>query len=1024
MASHPRVFTIPASEPFLPTLIEALLQDQLGLGFKPDGDPLSLACATIYLPTRRACRQAQKIFLEVLKSDAAILPRIVPVGDVDEDELAFAEAASGENADATLELPEALGGLERKMLLAELILKWAGSPEMRGDGDFSLVANSPASALSLAGELARLIDDMTMRQVAWDRLDDLVPHDLDAFWQKTLRFLKIARDYWPARLKEEGRIEPAERRDRLIAAEAKRLAGHKGPVIAAGSTGSIPATASLLATIATLPHGALVLPGLDTDLDEATWNIIGDDGDSEPIHAHPQFAMAGLLARIGVVRGGVITLGGSKPHGRERLASEALRPAAASELWRDILGKPDFVAHADRAMADIAVIEAANAEEEALAIAVTLREAMEDSGKTAALVTPDRALARRVLAALARWNVPVDDSGGDALADTPAGVFARLAAEAALQGLPPVTMLALLKHPMCRFDAGAVSSLERAVLRGPRPKTGTAGLQHALAAFREELDKLRRGEPSGLHRSEPRTFLVDAQLEAAGDLVARLKLALAPLETIAKEAHTFAAIAERHQQVLLALGGATEELEQAFDEIIETGSLAIEPVDYAELFHAALADRKVRRPEADVRVRIYGAIESRLQSVDRLVLGGLVEGVWPPETRADPWLSRPMRHQLGLDLPERRIGLSAHDFAQALGAREVILTRAAKLGGAPTVASRFVQRLAAVAGEARWQAALGRGKTYADLARKLDDVGPAKSWPRPEPRPPLAARPRQLSVTEIEDWLRDPYTIYAKRVLKLQALDAIDTPPGAADRGSLIHDSIGEFATTYPDAMPDDPVAAMREIGERRFRPLADFPEAKAFWWPRFLRIAEWLARFEIARRAKLSRFDAEIGGSVVIPFGAEEFKLTVRADRIEHLKDGSFAVLDYKTGAPPTERQVRTGLSPQLTLEAAILRQGGFKDIASGASVAQLVYVRLRGGAVAGEEQRLAYKQGGTPDEDADTALAKLTKLVAQFADPATPYYSLLHPMWSNHYGTYDHLARVQEWSLTGATNEDPLFE
>jgi ATP-dependent helicase/nuclease subunit B len=328
-----------------------------------------------------------------------------------------------------------------------------------------------------------------------------------------------------------------------------------------------------------------------------------------------------------------------------------------------------------------------------------------------------------------------------------------------------------------------------------------------------------------------------------------------------------------------------------------------------------------------------------------------------------------------------------------------------------------------VAGATRWQTALDRGAEYAELARKLDDAGPGKPWPRPAPKPPLAARPRQLSVTEIEDWLRDPYTIYAKRVLRLQPLDAVDTPPGASDRGTLIHDSIGEFAKTYPDAMPDDPVAAMREIGERHFRPLADFPEAKAFWWPRFLRIAEWLARFETARRTRLARFDAEIGGSIPIPFGSEEFKLTVRADRIEHLKDGRFAVLDYKTGAPPSDRQVLTGLSPQLTLEAAILRQGGFKDIPPGAAVADLVYVRLRGGAVPGELLPVKIKDG-TPDEHADLALSKLTKLVATFADPATPFYSLLHPMWTTHYGTYDHLARVQEWSLTGATNEDPVFE
>jgi ATP-dependent helicase/nuclease subunit B len=1024
MALIPRVFTIPASAPFLLTLIKALMEDRLGLGFKPGPDPLALAAATIYLPTRRACRLAQKIFLDVLKRDAAILPRIVPIGDVDEDELAFAEAAIGETGGTALDLPDAIEGLERKVLLAQLILKWAATPEMRGDRNLSLVANSPAGALALAGDLARLMDDMVTRQVPWDRLDGLVPTDMDEFWQKTLRFLKIAREYWPAVLKEKGRIEPAQRRDTLIAAEAERLETSAGPVIAAGSTGSIPATATLLATIAKLPHGALVLPGLDTDLDEATWKMIASrDADSEAAHGHPQFAMSAFLQKIGIVRDSVIALAPPEPHGRERLASEALRPAAASELWQERLADAGFAAHADAALTSVAVIEAANAEEEALAIAVALREAVDDPGRSAALVTPDRALARRVLAAMARWNVPVDDSGGDALSYTPAGVFARLAAEAALGGLAPVTLLALLKHPSCKFDAAAVSTLERAILRGPRPKAGTAGLQHALQTFRQELEKLRRKETSSLHRSDPRAWLTDAELDAATGLVTDLKAVLEPLESLPPGPQPFRALAARHLTTLAALGDVTEELANAFDEIDEAGSLPIEPKDYIELFHAAIADTKVRRPEADVRVRIYGPLEARLQPVDRLVLGGLVEGVWPPETRGDPWLSRPMRHELGLDLPERRIGLSAHDFAQALGAPEVILTRAAKLGGAPTVASRFVQRLAAVAGETRWNAAIERGTRYAVLARKLDETLKANPVTRPEPRPPLAARPRRLSVTEIEHWLRDPYTIYAKHVLRLQPLDAIDTAPGAADRGNLIHDTVGEFARTFPQSMPDDAVAALKDIGARHFQPLADFPEARAFWWPRFLRIAEWLARFEIARRARLSRFDAEIGGSIAIPFSTEEFNLTVRADRIECLKDGRYAVLDYKTGAPPSDKQVLSGLSPQLTLEAAILRQGGFKGIPPGETVAELVYVRLRGGAVAGELLPVKIKDG-TPNDHADLALSKLSKLVAKFAEPATPYYSLLHPMWTTHYGTYDHLARVQEWSLSGNETEVDPFE
>ena len=1024
MALKPRVFNIPASAAFLPTLIGALMNDRLGLGFKPGSDPLALAGVTIYLPTRRACRLAQKIFLDVLKSDAAILPRIVPIGDVDEDEIAFAHAATGAVADAALDLPEALDGLERKVLLAQLILKWAARPGLRGEGGVSLVANSPAAALALAGDLARLMDDMVTRQVPWNELNKLVPDDLAKFWQATLEFLKIGGEQWPEVLKIYGRIEPADRRDRLIAAEAERLKKHTGPVIAAGSTGSIPATATLLATIAALPQGAVVLPGLDTDLDDATWRMIASDADVEASHGHPQFAMQALLQKIGVGRGDVTALAEPAADGRERLMSEALRPAAASDLWQDRLGKDGFPAHADTALANVAMIEAANAEEEALAIAVALREAMETPGKTAALVTPDRSLARRVLAALARWNVAVDDSGGDALADTPAGVFARLVAEAAFGGLAPVTLLALLKHPACKLDMSATATLERAILRGTRPKRGTAGLEAALNNFRQELAKYRRKEPSWFHRTDPRVEITERELDAAADLVAKLKAALTPLESLPPGPQPFSAIAGQHAQALLALGQITGELAEAFDEIAAAGALAIEPRDYAELFEAAIADRKVRRPEADVRVRIYGAIESRLQHVGRLVLGGLVEGVWPPETRSDPWLSRPMRQQLGLDLPERRIGLSAHDFAQALGAPEVILTRAAKQSGAPTVASRFVQRLAAVAGD-RWKDVLERGARYTALARQLDGAPlKARPLPRPEPRPPREARPTSLSVTEIETWLRDPYSIYARHILGLRPLDDIDAPPGARDRGTVVHGAIGDFTLKFKDKLPDDVVGELLRLGETHFSSLQDFPDAKAFWWPRFKRVADWFAGFESKRRGGIARLDAEIDGRLEIPVGDRVFILRARADRIEHRKDGRFAILDYKTGRTSSAKEVRSGLAPQLSLEGAILRAGRFGDIPQGGSIAEFMYVSLRGVNPPGEEKTMEWKDT-TPDAVADTAAKRLAGLVLKFDDPDTPYRSRERPQFMRRGpGDYDHLSRTREWSLFGDADDEGAAE
>jgi len=1019
---HPNVFTIPASAPFLPTLIGALKDGTLIGGF-PGADPLALARATLFLPTRRVCALARETFLDVLGTDAAVLPRIVPLGDIDEDELAFADTAGGAGA---LELPEALGGLERRLLLAQLVLKWAEQLTPK-PGEPPLIVHSPAAALALADDLARLIDDMTTRQVSWERLNTLVPDNFDKYWQLTLGFLKIAGEYWPAQLAEKDRLDPADRRDRLIEAERLRLAAHDGPVIAAGSTGSMPATAKLLATIASLPQGAVVLPGLDTHLDDPAWTLIGGamEGDrivAAPASGHPQLAMHALLRRIGIARDEVTRL--ATPSPRARLVSEAMRPSGATERWATRVDE----ATRDAALDSVAVIEAANAEEEALAIAIALREAVHDS-KSAALVTPDRALARRVTAALGRWNIEADDSGGDALAETEAGVFARLVAAAALEGLEPVTLLALLKHARFRLGAAAgaharaVATLELAVLRGPRPRAGSKGLAHALKTF--------RANQSTLHRSDPRAKLAADDLDAAEALVAAFGAVLAPLEAV--RAQPFTAIAALHAAALRALSKDDAGVEAAFAETdgaelgrafadigTQTSGLHVKTGDYAELFEAAIADRTCRRAgRPGARVQIFGPLEARLVGVDRVVLGALVESVWPPETRSDPWLSRPMRLELGLDLPERRIGLSAHDFAQLLGTPDVILTRAAKLGGAPTVASRFVQRLAAVAGEGHWNAARARGEKYLHWARDLDHADTIVPAKRPRPTPPREARPLQLSVTQVEDLLRDPYTIYARHILKLSPLDAVDTPPGARDRGTVIHGAIGDFTEFYANGLPPDPLAALLALGERHFATLQDYPEARAFWWPRFQRIAHWFVAWEAERRAQARELFAEVNARLEIPLGDRTFRLTTRADRIERLADERYAILDYKTGATPTEKQVRTGLSPQLTLEGAILRAGAFPNIPKGISLAEYVYVAVRGGDPAGEAKPIEFKEGD-PNSHADDALARLIAILAKFEDEETPYRSLVSPMWKTRYGDYDHLARVKEWSATGGVDDD----
>jgi ATP-dependent helicase/nuclease subunit B len=604
-------------------------------------------------------------------------------------------------------------------------------------------------------------------------------------------------------------------------------------------------------------------------------------------------------------------------------------------------------------------------------------------------------------------------------------------------------LLALLKHPLCRLGStpgahtAAIEALELALLRGTRPQAGTKGLALDFARFRGELVKLRNNETSSLHGSERRARLQDSQLDRVRTLIAALQAALAPMESLSvTRPYDLTEIAARHREVLIALsedadgiagafeGQAGLALASAFDDLLAAqrqSGLSVTLPDYPEVFQTAFADRAVRRPEkTGAALHIYGPLESRLMQADRVIAGGLIEGVWPPTPRTDSWLSRPMRHELGLDLPERRIGLSAHDFAQLLGAEDVILSHAAKAGGAPAVASRFLHRLEAVAGQARWEAARQAGAQYVHFALALDAPDEVKPVAQPAPTPPRATRPLRLSVTAIEDWLRDPYTIYARHILKLEALDPVDMPLSAADRGSAIHDALGDFTKSFAEDLPADPTRVLREIGQKYFAPLMERPEARALWWPRFQRIIQWFSEWEAARRGDIAAIDAEIRGEIPIHLdNGRTFFLSARADRIERRGDRRFVILDYKTGQPPTGKQVRMGLSPQLTLEAAILREGGFEGIEAGSSVGELAYVRISGNNPPGEHTalklRIRNETPQPPDEAADYALAQLEVLIRKFENETEPYRSLNLPMWTNRYGSYDDLARIKEWSAAG---------
>ena len=1019
-ATRPRVFTIPPSAPFLPTLAAALLDGKLVPGFTPRGDPLALASATVFLPTRRAARALATAILQATGGEATVLPRIMPLGDVDEDALAFAE-------DAPLARPRAADPLTRKLVLARLVRHWAAQlPAATGD-EARLIASSPAAAIAFADSLARLFDDLIIAGVSFDDLRKVVPPELDRYWEKSFEFLQIAHQGWFAYLAERGLADPTKRRDELIAREAKRIAADgDGPVIAAGSTGSLPAVANLLAAITRRPDGAVVLPGLDRDLDDESYALI--DGE-EPSPGHPQFGLKRLLGRLGISRREVEPLAVPAIPMREKLLSEAFRPAATTDRWRDrakALSADDIGA----ALADVTLVEASDPREEALTVALILRETLEDPGKNAALVTPDRALARRVAAELSRWNIAIDDSAGLPLAATEAGRLARLAASAAAERLAPLPLVALLRHPLAQLATTAeIDALERAVLRGPRPAAGIDGLVRAIAELRT----------SKFHKRDARAKLSETDWQMAADLAARIGKALEPLLALADaRPRPFADLVQAHKNVLAGINSgltaSTADDAKALTNVLETLAKASDDAtaatlaEYADMLPALLAEPHVRPPfDPHARVRILGPLEARLLDVDRVVLAGLNEGSWPPDVHSDAWLNRPMRRELKkLDLPERRIGLSAHDFVQSMGPGKVVLTRARRDSGVETVQSRFLHRLAALVPEAEWDAVKRRGNRYLAIARTFEQTLEAKPIERPRPTPPLAARPSHLSVREIEDLVRDPYTIYARHVLGLTPLEPIDAEPGARERGTLLHEALARFVEAYPDRLPPDALAALLAIGRRTFAALDGFPGIHAVWWPRFERVAEWFVARETERRESVASTRVEASGRIVIELGDRSFTLSARADRIDLLANRSVAVLDYKTGEPPGVIEALVGLAPQLPLEAAIARRGGFDGIAANTTVSQIAVVRLSGGNPPGKVMDFDFTKGpakktaerlkiATLDDFAEHSLARLTALLLAFARLDQPYHSMPRPKWRLRYGAYDHLARVKEWSIVG---------
>jgi len=1009
--SH-KVFTIAGNDGFADMLAAGLMGDGISVimggktGLSPGADdPAFLSKLTVLLPNRRAARALAESFLRHSGGRPMLLPAMVPIGDIDEEEFDFTGGAGLAGA-ADAELAPALPELRRRLLLARLIRDW----EIKQ----GLSPRRPDQAARLAAELARLIDQVETEGVAFSALENLVPEEYASHWQISLKFFRIVTENWPGILADEGCLDPADRRNRLIEAQAAswRQKPPPGPVIAAGSTGSIPATAELLGVVASLPHGAVILPGLDRHMDDESWAVLGSK--SESAATHPQYGLARLLARLGVCRADVRdwedVAGAKKDEGdgaaksRLELLSQLMRPAETSMAWA---GSP---APADEALKGLSRIECPGPREEAGVIALLLREALETPGKRAALVTPDRGLARRVAAEMKRWGVDIDDSAGSALSLTPPGVFLRLTAEMAATACEPVPLLAVLKHPLaCGGESagafkGRVRRLEEAVLRGVRPREGFDGLLAALEGNEKQKD-LSKWLQQLLAMAAP--FMeVFSRSEAPLDALLRAHLDFA--EALGGDS-------EAPGDARLWRGEAGLSAADFINELFEAADIfpPLDPANYPAFLDTLMAGRPVRPSYGrNNRLFIWGLMEARMQKVDLAILGGLNEESWPARVVADPWMSRPMRARFGLSSSERRVGLSAHDFIQAFAAGEIVMTRATRVEGTPTVPSRWLSRLDALLGDGA--ARLDGGK-YLAWHESLDRPGKTIAVAPPRPTPPLAARPRQLSVTRVETWVRDPYAIYARHILKLRRLDPLDADPGAAERGNFIHLALEHFVAAYPMELPGDAIEKLLDCGRQALGTALERPAVRAFWWPRFERIAVWFVEQERGRRAEgISLLATEADGVLTLPGPGGDFILTARADRIDSTSGGEGIIVDYKTGTPPTLKQVESGFSPQLPLEAAILCAGGFERLGK-MPVARLDYVKLSGGEPAGELKPLKADTMAL----GEAAIAGLVARIAKFDDPATPYLSRPHPQFMKYAGDYDHLARVMEWSSGGEGDE-----
>jgi ATP-dependent helicase/nuclease subunit B len=942
--------------------------------------PGAVDSGLIILPNRRAARALAAAFLPANGGKALLLPRIIAPGAIDEAGLTLAGALS---------LPPAIPVPTRQSILARLILALNGA---------NGAPRKLPAAWALAADLAALLDEADEAEIDLaETLPNVVVGELATHWQTTLQFLEIITHRWPEILADRGVINPAARQSALIDAQAAAWrADPPAQKIWLVTAGGNPAITRLAAVVAGLPNGAVVLPGYDRALDDASWDCISD--------SHAAASIARLLDALGCRREEIALWSAPASEiqaGRARLLSQALLPAESLQSWQ---AQPAFE------LAGLHRLNARDEQTEATAIAMALRDALEKPGATAALVTPDRGLAVRVTAALKRFGITADDSAGEALNASPPALLLRLLGRAAIAEFAPLPLLALLKHPLtaagespaaCRAHARALDLL----LRGPRPSPGFDGIKYRLA---------ERGSP------ELRAFLDRLEMRLAP--VTGLPLAINPadaLRVLIEAAELLAATAEAPGTAALWSGEAGTALSDLLAEAMAVleDQPPIAPGDLPELLDALLEGHVIRRPrskDGHPRIAIWGVQEAMLQSVDTVLLGGLVEGVWPMLPEPGPWLSRPMRKAAGLQAAECQVGAAAHQFfALSCSCPNVVFSAPLRRDRSPAVPARWLTRLEALLAATGQRLAAHDAAAWAE---QLDRPQTRLLRPKPMPRPPELLRPKVFSLTDIATLIADPYAIYAKHVLKLRELDPLDEESDQSLFGNIVHAGLAEFFTPERDFFAADAAAALTlclQIAMRRERPRA----ALENWWAaRLQRISEWIVEAERERRLLNPpvALAVEKSGQFLV---AGEFIVKGRADRIEKRADGSVSIMDYKTGKPPSESAVESGAAPQLPLEAVMAQDGVFGPELQG-PVTELSFWKLSGRSSNGEDKPMFANAPDRLQAAIVNAATQLPPLLQKFGKAATPYLATPHPGRTTYHDPYHGVSRRGEWGREGGAD------